>query len=531
MYKILIVDDEPLVQVGIKSMLPWSSMDIEIIGVAANGQVAWDIIEKNKPDIVITDIKMPVMSGLELAAKCIEEYKENGPYFIVLTSYEDFALAREALQLSVCDYLIKLELTPDILKESVEKIIKNLKNRAVNSGSNANSAIEADKTLSLYHEKFFINLLHNLFVDKEQFELQAKELRLDFTHRGYVCVYNEIKTNHTDLMSDETTLGLYNSTFQMASELLAKYGKTYTIMLDLHHFAVIFTLEDRDCKRIAEVIGQVSDTLHSYYNVWLCSGVGSLVEEPIAICESYQYARDAYNLATLEHNVVMFSEDSAKEKYNKSFNFSIFKNDLARAYESYDANTLSNTIDNIIDLFGANTGYFVQAMDCASNILYLSLSLIPRGEDIVLEIFSNQSEGYMSLYKLTSVEQIITWLIHFKNGLCTYFVEHKKENRKPVVTQVKRYIKENVSQRLSLNEVAAVFGISPNYLSQLFKKYNDQGFNEYVTSCKIDEAKRLMVEGEYKLYEVADMLGFENAFYFSKVFKKVTGITPTEFAK
>ena len=227
----------------------------------------------------------------------------------------------------------------------------------------------------------------------------------------------------------------------------------------------------------------------------------------------------------------MFSEDSAKEKYNKSFNFSIFKNDLARAYESYDANTLSNTIDNIIDLFGANTGYFVQAMDCASNILYLSLSLIPRGEDIVLEIFSNQSEGYMSLYKLTSVEQIITWLIHFKNGLCTYFVEHKKENRKPVVTQVKRYIKENVSQRLSLNEVAAVFGISPNYLSQLFKKYNDQGFNEYVTSCKIDEAKRLMVEGEYKIYEVADMLGFENAFYFSKVFKKVTGITPTEFAK
>lgn len=105
----------------------------------------------------------------------------------------------------------------------------------------------------------------------------------------------------------------------------------------------------------------------------------------------------------------------------------------------------------------------------------------------------------------------------------------KKESRKPIVSNVKRYIREHVEEHLSLNEVAAVFGISPNYLSQLFKKYNDTGYNDYVTQCKIDEARKLLGSGSYKVYEVAERLGFESAFYFSKVFKKVVGVPPTEY--
>ena len=94
---------------------------------------------------------------------------------------------------------------------------------------------------------------------------------------------------------------------------------------------------------------------------------------------------------------------------------------------------------------------------------------------------------------------------------------------------VKKYIHEHVSERLSLNEVAAVFGISPNYLSQLFSKYNDTGFSEYINICKVNASKNLLENGQYKVYEVAEMMGFESAFYFSKVFKKVEGISPTDY--
>ena len=106
MYQLLIVDDEPLVQAGIRSMLNWNEMNIEICGTAMNGQAALKIIEEKSTDIVITDIKMPVMNGLELAKTCRERYGDNCPYFIILTSYEDFQMARDALSYQVSDYLV-----------------------------------------------------------------------------------------------------------------------------------------------------------------------------------------------------------------------------------------------------------------------------------------------------------------------------------------------------------------------------------------------------------------------------------------
>lgn len=123
MYKLLIIDDEPLVQAGLRSMLTWEDLDIEICGVAGNGKIGLEIIEKEHPDIVITDIKMPVMSGLELLKLTRERYGNVHPAFIILTSYEDFHMAKEAISYTIVDYLVKIELTPDTLKGAVEKAL------------------------------------------------------------------------------------------------------------------------------------------------------------------------------------------------------------------------------------------------------------------------------------------------------------------------------------------------------------------------------------------------------------------------
>ena len=126
MYKLLIVDDEPLVQVGIKSMLNWNELNIEVAGTAVNGQIALKMIEELNPDIVITDIKMPVMGGLELVRACRETYGGERPWFIILTSYEDFHMVKEAITCQVMDYLVKLELTPDSLREAIGRVLKRI---------------------------------------------------------------------------------------------------------------------------------------------------------------------------------------------------------------------------------------------------------------------------------------------------------------------------------------------------------------------------------------------------------------------
>ena len=520
MYNLLIADDEPLVQVGIKSMLNYESMGINVCHVAANGSTAFDYIKENPVDIVITDIKMPIMSGLQLAKKCQEELT-NPPYFIVLTSYEDFKLAQEAIHCGVSDYLIKLELTPEVLKNSLEKITAELDKK---SNTELVSEVEINP-LESYRDKFFIRLLHNLFEDRSQFELQANELKLTFDNNGYTAAYVEIVPASKDVV--EAPINAYLSAYQMCQGLFDKYATCYCLLLDLHHFAVIF--ENSSENEIVKAVDGVSASLKGYYNVCLLCGLGNSVEDPLQISDSFQFARYAFKNASFEAPCSTALTLSNNVDYKNSFNFAIFKEPLSRAFEEFDNNVLTATLDELIELFKSHPGHSIQAMDLASNILYMAISLIPKGEEVVSSIFADCSDGYRCLYKLSGTEQITGWLSALSRGLSDYFAEHKKETRKPIVSNIKHYIQNNLTEPVSLNEVAAVFGISPNYLSQLFKKYNECGLNEYVTNCKITEAKRLLSTGEYKVYEVSDMLGFENAFYFSKVFKKVVGVPPTTF--
>lgn len=526
MYKLLIVDDEPLVQVGIKSMLPWQDLGISICGIAANGKAAFEMIENDMPDIVISDIKMPIMSGLELAKKCQEIYEEQAPAFIILTSYEDFSLAREALTYRVSDYLVKLDLTPDMLKASIEKIIKRFEKEQKAAPSGTEPAVQ----LTSYHDKFFIRLLCNLFVNHEQFVLQQKELKLEFNSASYICCYCELVSSHMKPLDEEGQINLFHTAFQMSSNLLSKYHKCHMVTLDLHHFAVIFCFDDTQdavSLKAQELLTTVSNALTNYYNVYLRAGIGTVALSTSQIAESYQYSKNAFTAATRKNCIEIFDPSSVTPK--DSFNFAIIKDDLTKAFEEYDADTLYRTLTEFVQLFQSNPNHFLQAMDFASSILFLSISMLPNGEQTINNMFPENPQGYRALYQMSGMDQVLSYLTHLRDQLCLYFSEKKKEIRKPIVAQVKRYIKEHVTDHLSLAEVAAVFGISPNYLSQLFKKYNDVGFNDYVTNCKINEAKHLLSNGDYKVYEVAEILGFESAFYFSKVFKKVVGVPPTEF--
>ncbi|MGN0168737.1 MAG: response regulator [Acetatifactor sp.] len=530
MYKLLIVDDEPLVQVGIKSMLNWSELNIEVIGTAVNGQAALKLIEEKSPDIVITDIKMPVMSGLELIRLCRERYGSERPWFIILTSYEDFHMVKEAITYQVTDYLVKLELTPETLKEAIDRVMERIK-------QSEDSKKPEDSIVHPFYDKFFIRLLNNLFEAEEQFTLQSRDLNLDFHYNGYICCYGEMASNQADSLPMEKQLALFSTSMQMLKELAGKYHPCYGLSLDTRHFALIFCYEElpgeqlvSSCeKELKGILSNISETLMKYYGVSFRCGIGNPVDNPLAICDSYQYSRQACQITT-DASPVSCSDDCAQtDSGHSSFNISLFKGDLTKAFEEYDAEILSKTLDSLCDLFLAHPHHYVQAMDGACNILFLSISLLQDGEKIVSDFFRDNPDGYRSIYKQTTVEQIVNWLVYFKRQLCQLFENHHKDYKNHIVTNVKKYIGEHVSERLSLNEVAAVFGISPNYLSQLFGKYNDVGFSEYINTCKINEAKRLLDEGTLKVYEVAEMLGFESSFYFSKVFKKVEGVSPTDY--
>jgi len=427
MTRLLIADDEPLVCVGLQSMLRWEDLGVEIVGTARNGQQAAEMIEDLRPDIVITDIKMPLKTGLELAAECHRKYGRI-PLFIILTSYEEFDFARQALEFQAVDYLVKLELSAESLAQSIKRamdILRELRGGPV-------PGISADKSqLQGLREKFFLKLFNGLFEDRKIFTAQIEELELRFPGSAVTVLFAEIEVPEYIHAGDEKFQILYTSAMKMILEKLEKTYPRYFVVLDTRHFAIVFCLPKTIFTIAADWMAQrdllegelrkAIDMVHSYFNVHIRMAIGFPVEDPFNLDESYLAAQQVFRETTRERPLKFFG----------------------RRFES---------------------------------------------------------DGRMN-YK------------------------------QQVVANVQEYIRHNLEKRLSLNDLAAIFNFSPNYLSQLFTRYAGESFVEYITAERIKAAKEMLRKGTGPIYEIAEKLGYESAFYFSKVFKKMEGISPREFLR
>lgn len=231
MINLLIVDNDTSVQKHIKSMLDWNTLGIHLCATASNGTEAFEYIQTYQPKIVITDIKMPIMDGLELIRLCKENYGDS-ILFIVLTSYEDFTMIRTAMRYGASEYLLKMELTADSLKQVLLPIVEKLKKQKDDLVDHFH--------MKVFRDKFFIRLLHNLFDSQQQFLVQKEELQLNFHYAQYVCAYCKILRPESNLIDSTELIKLYNSTTEMAAELLNKYLPCYITSLDIKHFNIIF---------------------------------------------------------------------------------------------------------------------------------------------------------------------------------------------------------------------------------------------------------------------------------------------------
>jgi two-component system response regulator YesN len=418
MTKVLIVDDEPLICVGLRSILRWEDFDIEIAGTARNGQQAAVMIESLRPDIVISDIKMPLKTGLELAEECGRKYGRV-PLFIILTSFEEFEFVRRALSYQAVDYLVKLELTPEILAASIKKALGILEQFRITTP-------QTKSQMQGLREKFLLGLINGFYKNREEFECAQKELGFSFSGPVLAALTAEIETPEHRQPGDEGLHALYASTAQMVWEKLEKIFTCYVVITDARRFAVIFSLPDADpVSRRNLLEGELRKTIeivHGYFNVHVRMALGFPVEDPFTLDESYLAARQ------------VFRETSREDPLR----------------------------------------------------------------------FFEQSGG---------------------GG------ESRMSYKRQVVANAQDYIRRNLDKRLSLHEVAAVFNLSPNYLSQLFAKYSGEGFVEFITAERIRTAKKMLAEGAGPIYEIAEKLGYESAFYFSKVFKKAEGVSPREFIR
>lgn len=365
--------------------------------------------------------------------------------------------------------------------------------------------------------------------------MQKNELGVDFSFDAYAVCYCEILDIKNNEMSIEKLVKLYSSTIQMVRETITKFMACYITSLDMRHFNITFCLTEHEipeyCKVLENVLSKAISIVFNYFNVRLLCAVGAKVDDPFNLSESFYTARLVLPAAKPENPIVFsdYSGDSANKK--DVFDISLYKNSITKAYEELNPDAISDLITQITEHFREHSSRMLQAMDAACNLLYMAISMLPDGDETVSQIFADEPENFRCIYKKRTTAEIVEWMLKLRDGLCETLQSRKQSYKSRIVSNVQKYIRENLNKKLSLNEVSALFGFSPNYLSQLFARYAGCSFVEYITQEKIAAAKEMLAGGNEKIYEIAEKLGFESAFYFSKVFKKVEGCSPRDYTK
>lgn len=407
---VLLVDDEPLVLIGMQGMLNWAALGYEVVGTARNGAEALRAVQEKQPDIVVSDIRMPVMDGFALAEAC---HKDGSalPAFIMLTSYEEFDYVKRSMRLGVVDYLVKIDLTADSLTAALEHA-----RDTAEKEKKLRMPSPAPVSLDTFRDRLFLQLYGGLFTDRAVFDRQCAELGVTFKAPRHIVAVGQP----------------------------ANARPAHKPACDAEH------RRDPHGRRNAAQVPPLPRDRHGSAAFLGAAAAGS-GRGPRGCTGSDPENRRADFVQLFQHCHLLGGGPPV--------------NDILKISESQH------------DAFAA-------------------LPLLHEGEPVA---FYHESPN--------------TQLDH----------------RAQVVGQVQQYIRDHLSERLTLNDVAAVFNFSPNYLSQLFAQNSESGFVEFVTATRITAAKELMASTDLKVYEISDKVGFDSAFYFSKVFKKLEGVSPREY--
>jgi len=527
-YKLIIADDEPLILIGLQSMLDWASFGISIAGVARNGEQLMELIEAVSPDLVITDIKMPVRSGLDVMRECSERFGRI-PLFIILTSHEEYGYVKEAISCQAVNYLVKIELTSETLTLAINRSLSILRDFKRLEPVTADGLPE----MQPYYDRFYVRLINGLFENRDQYLQQSLDLGIDNGYSSWFVAYCGMEGVDSGRIGKEKLASLCSSTVGMVRETVSQYVSCIVFSLDIRYFCILFCFsgdQKREAeKKISNGMNHAMTLVRNYFAVSLHSAVGGEVNDLYLAHESFDAARKIYSGDSQSPQIVFHGQNS-KEGFERAFfDMGLYRDALSRAFQELDFKALAQVLDRIVkDLSSAGASH-AETMDAACGILYMAISLLPDGEEIVSGVFEGVKGGYRSIYEYKSVDDCNRWIETLRDGLFNAMQNSRQDYRIRIIAKVQRYIDNNVGKHLSLSEVASIHGFSQNYLSLLFSRFGGCSFVEYTTRAKIKAAKKMMAGGELKIHEIAERLGFESAFYFSKVFKKIEGMSPHEY--
>ncbi len=522
MLKVLIVDDEPFVRQGLKDIIDWKKYGFSLCGEAENGLNAINMIEMYHPHIVITDIKMPGIDGLELVRKASKEL-QTSTKFIILSGYEDFKYARTAIQLNVKGYLLK-----PVEEDELITVLLNMKEEINAEREKEKKHFDSIKALASETIKSLI------FGNADADDLvNAKQWLGACDNEELYYVIIDIDDYYQCLKEVDADQGLLDCS-DIENIIYEVLGRDNSLNIYLEHiYRYGIVVNKSILQNFNYKIEELVDTLYNKFSetekVSVSIFVGAGVMNAAELKTSYDSCHEAMNYQHLssENNVIYYDEVK-----DLSFSYDLSNIEFfSKLLEAIENNMQDEIILHVDSIFKEMQEKHIDPEIIKAYIIKFELEFIK----IVSEMSGDASEilrkNTIANTKDRKMHICKSEFIRFCTESANYYKALKDRKSNGLMYEIEKYIQKNYNTDISLKSLAEVFYINSVYLGQLFKKNFGAYFSDYLNQLRIEEAMRLLRRTDLKVYEVAQSVGYIDTNYFICKFEKYCSMTPSQYKR
>jgi len=539
MYKLLVVEDEEIIRNGIIRCVKWNELGYDIVGQVANGKEGLDFVRQNKPDVVLTDVRMPLMDGLEMSAQILKLYPDIK--VIILSGYADFEYAQKAIRFKAFDYLLKPTDKNKFL-QCFLKLKAELDRVREETLAHMQEQERLYKNLVRIRDDFLIKMMEGEMPVGALLKDSLHSLEIDFSGRGFAVGVIALGSFKEPPEENRNSRELLKSSYSnILSEHLQNGLYGLCVVKSINEIAVVFNFKDRAYSEevAADILKKSMAAIReliSGKSVKVYAGLGLCYPDPYYIQKSYVQAKSCLNkrFYVKDTNFIAFCTTDRDACLFEHKWIEGFPEDATAAIDAAlngNTDSASELIENMFKRFEELKLSPEMVRDYAYFLCFMLYGSIMNPE--IREKLPVQTD-YKAAIGITADIHSLKDLVLESFGKTSGFIKESKFNNdgKNIVQNVKRYISTHYKDDITLEKLSHQFYISPSYLSYLFQYVSGESYSDYLKSTRLRKARELLEnKKELKVYEVCYLVGYKEYKYFSLQFKNAFGLSPTEIRK
>ncbi|MDD3795386.1 MAG: response regulator [Lachnospiraceae bacterium] len=527
MYKVMIVDDEILVRIGLRSMIDWEGLGFQIVGEAGNGEAAYEKCLVLRPDVLITDIKMPQKDGFWL----IEKVRELNPQIevIVLTAYDEFEYVRKVMKLQVSDYILKAEMEEKEIEDILLAKKQNLDRRQ--QGNAENTEDNAEEKRQEQEEELLLGLLLNDYKPLELVKEKFEKMGIPWNQDSYCFLQLDFSSSMPkEYFAMEKTSGLLFACKQLISHRLQE---KYRICLS-KQFGMSITCfllsKNISEKQLLSELQDIHEAIRQYFNISFQSA-SSRIETTLEEIRGqgawiYRAADVLFSVEEGGHITQEKEENTARECERMTVYSEAEVLEITECLLNGDTKGWQEAVKEIKERCRR---YLFSSMNLKLLMVQLANTLLKNCQTGETDHDERLLAYQKDMIEAVNLHVLFQDLSGYIECVQEILQESSLGNVELLLRKAETYVDKNYKNRIVVDDVASYLGISPYYFSNLFRKFRNIKFTSYLNQVRIEHAQKLLRDPRITVSQVYEETGFNDQSYFSKTFKKYTGMTVTEY--